>query len=395
MAERHERRRVLLVTHDLEGWGAQRQLVELAKGLDRRRYDVHVASLIEGGPLASELQAAQIPVVYFARRWRWDITPLFRLATWLRSQQIDVVHSFMFLPNFYSRFAACLARTPAVISSLRSASVEVEGRLRFAVDIATCFLCDAMVANSQAGADLYRRHGGLSRRVLVIHNGLPAQPSASQEDCQRAAADWQLQRFQPRIGMVAAFEDRKDQALLIRSLPALLQRHPRAGLVFAGDGSTRAATEALVTSLGLTEHVVFLGRVRAALVYPLLDLYVQSSRSGEGVSNSILEAMQQGLAVVATDTGGNCEVVVDRQTGRVVPPGDVAALSATVAELLDDTTRRTQFGRAGQQRVNESFSIDAMVHATESVYERVLAHQPLNLTPSGSSLPASCSNSAS
>src|SRR5437870_10214899 len=109
------RRRVLLLTQNLGVWGAQRQLVELAKGLDRKLFDVRVGTLTLGGPLTAELEERGIPIVDFERRWRWDLSPIWRIARYAREQAIDILHSFMFLPNFYSRFAGRLAATPVVI----------------------------------------------------------------------------------------------------------------------------------------------------------------------------------------------------------------------------------------------------------------------------------------
>jgi glycosyltransferase involved in cell wall biosynthesis len=372
-----ESRRVLLVSHDLEGWGAQRQLVELAKGLDRERYTVRVASLHRGGALADELAAAGIPVVYFPRRWRWDLLPFLRMARWLRSERIDIVHAFMFLPNFYSRLAGRLAGTPVIVSSLRSSSVRVEGAARFALDVATCFLCHAMVANSQAGADLYRRYGGLRSRLAVIPNGLPPPAVLPAEELARNATAWGLERFSPRIGMVAAFEDRKDQGLLVRALPSLLERHPRLGVVFAGDGATRPDVEALVDELRLGQHVVFLGRTRSALVYPLLDIYVQASRVGEGMSNSIIEAMLHGLPVVATDVGGNRELVDEGSSGRIVAAADATQLANALGQLLDDESLRVRMGAAGRARAQQRFSVAAMVEATTQLYDRLLLRRPM------------------
>ena len=109
---------MLLLTQNLGVWGAQRQLVELAKALDRKRYDVRVGTLTLGGPLRADLEEQGIPIVNFERRWRWDLSPTWRLARYAREQAIDILHSFMFLPNFYCRFAGRLAATPVVISGL-------------------------------------------------------------------------------------------------------------------------------------------------------------------------------------------------------------------------------------------------------------------------------------
>ena len=365
-------RRVLLLTQDLDVWGAQRQLVELAKGLDRTRYDVRVGTLEPGGPLTAELVAHGIPVIAFPRRWRWDLRPIQQLNQYLRQHSIDIIHSFMFLPNFYARFAGKLARTPAVVSSLRSSGVRIEGWHRLAIDVGTCGLCDALIANSAAGAEQYVRYGGLRSRVTVVRNGLCPRPAPSPAALQKAATAWGVTRFEQRIGMVAALEPRKHQALLIDAMRTVVRQFPHAGLLLAGDGSQRPHLEHLVQSLGLGASVVFVGTIQPDCLYPLLDVYVQASAFGEGVSNSILEAMAHGLPVVATDVGGNREVVIEGRTGHIVPPGNDSALAAALCTLLADPARRQDMGEAGRQRVRSEFDIATMVAGTGAVYDSLL-----------------------
>jgi glycosyltransferase involved in cell wall biosynthesis len=368
-------RRVLLLTQDLEVWGAQRQLVELAKGLDRSQYDVQVGALESGGPLEAELDDAGIPVMEFPRRWRWDLSPIAQLSGFLRQHAVDVLHSFMFLPNFYSRIAGVRARTPVVVSSLRSSTVRMEGWHRFALDVATCVLCDAMVANSEAGARNYVRHGGLRSRVVVIRNGRALPVVVDPADLQAAATSWGLTGYDSLVGMLGALEPRKDQALLLRAMVGVVAQHPGVGLVLAGEGSRRGELAALATNLGLSKHVVFPGTVQAALLYPLLDVYVQASSPtyGEGNANSLLEAMGHALPAVATDVGGNRELVVDGDTGLLVPAGDSQSLGRAIAALIADPQRRKTMGRAGRERARTTFGIGTMVRATEAVYQRLLA----------------------
>ncbi|TME68147.1 MAG: glycosyltransferase [Chloroflexi bacterium] len=396
------RRRVLLLTQNLGVWGAQRQLVELAKGLDRKLFDVRVGTLTLGGPLTAELEERGIPIVDFERRWRWDLSPIWRLVRYAREQAIDILHSFMFLPNFYSRFAGRLAATPVVISSLRATGHEIDGWPRYFLDIATCFLCDTMIANSSAGAMHYTRHGGLRSRIVVIPNGFNPTRTAVPVDTRALTERHTLGRFAHRIGMVGALAPRKDQALLIRAFQRIVQTRPCTGLVLAGDGTRRAQLESLVQSLGLADRVVFLGTVNPQALYPLLDVYVQASALGEGISNSLLEAMAHGLPTVATDVGGNAEVVVDGITGHLVPPADPNRLAAVLLDLVSDRQRRQRMGQAGRERVLTTFSIDAMVAATQNVYERLLAgvlraaQLKIAAAPAHSEeTPSACSSSAS
>lgn len=365
-------RRVLLLTQNLALCGAQRQIVELAHGLDRKGYDVRVGALEPEGPLVGDLDAARIPLIPFRRRWRWDLGVIPALVRYLRGEKIDVLHSFLFLPNFYSRLAGRIAGTPAVVSSLRSTGIE--GWHRYFLDRRTCLLCDVLIANSQAGRDDYVRRGGPARRIVVVPNGVNEERLSRTGRLEAMRQEWDLDRFDEVIGMVAAMELRKDHRLLLTAMKEILRRRPRTGLLLVGDGSLRGGLEYLARAQNMASNVVFAGEVRRSEgVYPLLDVYVQASRSEEGMSNSILEAMSNSLPVVATDVGGNREVVEDRVSGFVVDAGDPRAMAEAIIALLEDPLKRRELGAAGLRRVRGRFSLERMITSTRDVYEGLLA----------------------
>jgi glycosyltransferase involved in cell wall biosynthesis len=139
-----------------------------------------------------------------------------------------------------------------------------------------------------------------------------------------------------------------------------------------------------VHQLGLEDRVAFLGTVeRPEQVLETLDLYVQASAREEGTSNSILEAMAAGRPVVATDVGGNREVVRHGETGLIVPPHDTDALASALAGLLADPARCRRFGAAGAALARERYSRDAMVGATVAVYESVFERRSRDRVSAG------------
>ncbi len=361
---------VLLITQDLERAGAQRQCVELALGLQARSgWRVEVAAIEPGGPLGDELRAAEIPLHPCPRRWRWDLGPVGRIAALTSQGGFEIVHSFLFLPNFYARLARLKHRPRLTISSLRSTGIE--GLPRYVAEVLLAPLCDLIIANSEAGRrDLISR-GVRASRIVVVRNGLDL-------DRFLALPPPPAQRTRsPRLGMVAQIEPRKDQAGLVRAFAEVLKRHPGASLVLAGDGRLRPRVEALVRSLGLQESVELAGTVTASeRIYDRLDLYVQASASQEGTSNSIVEAMASARPVVATDIGGNPETVVHEATGLIVRALDPVALGNAISALLDDPETSARMGRAGRERARTLYSRTRMIEETLAAYERALASFP-------------------
>jgi glycosyltransferase involved in cell wall biosynthesis len=354
--------RALLVTQDLQRAGAQRQCVELALGLGRAGWQTEVATLEAGGPLEEDLRAGGIPIHHCPRRWRWDLSPALALASLTRRFDPDVVQTFLFLPNFYGRLARLLRRPRLLVSSLRSTGIE--GWPRYAAEVLLAPLCDLILANSEAGrADLAAR-GVAPERIVVVRNGMVFERFDAALAGARGPAD-----CGPRLGMVAQMERRKDHAGLVEAFARVRARVPQARLLLGGDGALRPAVEERVARLGLGHAVELLGTIaRPESLLVTLGIYVQASAAEEGTSNSILEAMACGRPVVATDIGGNREVVEDGRTGVIVPAGDPERLAAAVLDLLADPERLRRMGEAAARAVRSRFGRATMIEATLAAY---------------------------
>jgi glycosyltransferase involved in cell wall biosynthesis len=171
----------------------------------------------------------------------------------------------------------------------------------------------------------------------------------------------------------------KAQPILARAFVQALQMQPalreRLRLVMIGDGPLRAEAQALLDSAGVG-HLTWLPGERADVpeVMRGLDCFALPSLA-EGVSNTILEAMSSSLPVLATNVGGNPELVVAGQTGRLVAAGDVEALAVGLVGMAADPAGAAAMGRAGRERVERQFSLPAMVAAYQALYDRLLAER--------------------
>lgn len=223
---------------------------------------------------------------------------------------------------------------------------------------------------------LHDRVGVPTRRITQVYNGVdaerfhpaPARPSIP--GCPFAGPEHWL------VGTVGRMLTVKDQPTLARAFVLALERapalRPRLRLVMVGDGPLREESLAVLRAGGAAELAWLPGeRADVPDVMRGLDCFVLPSLA-EGVSNTILEAMSSGLPVIATDVGGNAELVRPGETGEVVPPADPGSIADALLRMAQDPARAAAFGRAGRADAVRRFSMQAMVSTYQGVYETQL-----------------------
>jgi glycosyltransferase involved in cell wall biosynthesis len=174
------------------------------------------------------------------------------------------------------------------------------------------------------------------------------------------------------LGAVARLDAIKNHALMIKSLKRVRSLYSNACLVIIGDGSERSSLEHLADELELRDHVFFTGyREDAAAFYQIMDIFLLTSFS-EGTAMTLLEAMASAIPCIATNVGGNHEVVSNGNTGFIVPSGDEASLTDAVCSLLGDKNLRQKMARAGRRRFEENFTVSRMVEEYQTIYDRAV-----------------------
>lgn len=232
---------------------------------------------------------------------------------------------------------------------------------------------DRIVAPSAAILDVLVREDGVDPdHCLCIPNGVDTQRYAPLEPAQRATlrSQFGFAGDELVVGCAARLWDVKRHQDLVRGFARAHQHEPRARLVLVGSGPERPAIERLVAELGLGDVVSLLGaRTDLDRILPAFDIFALTS-SSEGLSNAILEAQSCALPVLATNVGGNPELV-DERCGVLVPPFDPAAIADALAALFADPDRRAQMGAMGRARVEKEHSLAAMMDAYDALYHEL------------------------
>lgn len=357
--------------------GAETALYRLLAGTDLHRFPSVVVSLGDEGDLGPRIRALGVPVQALRVRGgigRAAAAPV-RLLRLLRRERPDVLQTWLYHADLAGALLARLAGVPVLAWNLRC-SAPVPGATPqrppalLQVLRALSGVPDVVVANARAGRDFHAAAGYRPREWRIIPNGMDLnafRPSVELRARTRAALG--IEGDAPVVGMVARYDALKDHQTFLRAAAALRARRPDAVFVLAGREVTdeNPVLARQVDALGLRGAVHLLGPCSdVAALYPAFDVAALSSLA-EGFPNVLAEAMACGVPCVSTDVGDATHLVGD--TGRVVPPGDPAALADAWAALLAlAPAERARLGDAARARIAAEFSLGAAVERYEALY---------------------------
>ncbi|MEQ8604010.1 MAG: glycosyltransferase [Marivibrio sp.] len=366
--------RVLHVITGLGRGGAERMLYTVCAE-SRRRADAeprrgapiahHVASLLPGGRYRPLLEGVGIHVttVDAGQVWRFPAAVL-ALARLIRRERPDVLQAWMYHANVAAALALMVipkADRPRLIWGVRCSAMEVERyswRLRVTLALHRLLrgLPDLTAVNSQAGRDDHLRLGLIVEPAPVIENGVDVESFAPADAERRAAARRALNAPDDAVVALtlARVDPMKDYPLLIETA----RRLPSVQFLAAGEGTERLEGPPNFRGLGARDDT--------ATLLAAADLLISCSAYGEGMSNSIAEALAAGLPVAATDVGDAARLV--GAAGRVVAPRDADALAEAVGALTADENARRALGATAARRMRQEFSISRAVDRFEALY---------------------------
>jgi glycosyltransferase involved in cell wall biosynthesis len=350
--------------------GGERALLKLAELLPQCGFRVSILTFFvhpECTALANPPCA--IYVLGLQRTYDWTaVRGAFAFRKFLSTERVEIVQTFFESSDLWAGFVAKAMAGTRLVWSRRDMGI-LRGRKHALAYRMMAGLPDAVFAVSEQ----VRKHcievDGLDPdRVETVYNGVDL--------AHRASNPMPLNRADKMVvTTVGNIRRVKGHDLLVHAAAALVPRFP--GLEFSVAGAVLepeyfAELEGMVRSLGLAGRFTFLGPVADTQAHlAAADIFVLPSRS-EGFSNAILEAMAAGLPVVATDVGGNAEAVQNGESGTIVPPENVDALTDAIAAILSAPERARSFGRAGKDIVQRRFSNEAMLQRVVRFYRRLL-----------------------
>jgi glycosyltransferase involved in cell wall biosynthesis len=313
---------------------------------------------------------------------RRDVRAVVDLVTVMRRERPSIVHTHTSKAGFVGRLAARLARVPAVVHQPHGhIFYGYYGRHRTALYIALERLAarwaDRLIMLTERGMAEHLAHGiGRPEQFVVVPSGVPVRAfraAAAARDAARAALGLPRDAFVvAALGRLVAI---KGFDLLVEALPAVAAALPSARLLIIGGGPLRGALERRAEALGMDARVSITGaRADVPALLSAADVLAAPSRN-EGMGRAIVEAMALGLPVVAARVGGIPAVIVDGESGRLVDPGNAAALAGALIELALDEHLRAKLGAAAAERA-EAFSTEVSAARLLELYGSLVGRPP-------------------
>lgn len=359
--------KVVFLIRDLNYAGAQRQLVNLAKGLDKRYFDVTILYFYAGGALAKELEINQIKAICLQKKSRWDVLLfLRRLFKYLREIKPNALHGYLGESNLLSIFLKPFFPKTRMIWGIRESDTDPNiygwfGHLLSYLERKLSHFADLIIVNSYAGKYYHQKLGFPVQKMTVIHNGLDTERFTSlREAGTKVRKEWGILECMKLIGLVGRLDPMKDHPTFLKAAAIISKNRPDVRFVCVGTGPQIYAEklQELTNELGIKDKVIWSGtRGDMPAIFNSFDIATSASAYGEGFGNVIGEAMACGVPCVVTDVGDSKMIVGD--TGIVIPPRNPQALADAWLRTLEDTKIDHKcFSKVtdARERIKENFS---------------------------------------
>ncbi len=368
---------LLYVITKLELGGAQKQLLALARGLDRGKFNIFLFTGTEG-PLVKEAQ--DIPYLQIQRcrflvrpiRPFHDLLAFFCLLSFIKKNNIKIVHTHSSKAGILGRLAARAAGVKLIVHTVHGWSFHdyqlpfLKRLYVFLERFTAGFTSRLIVVSAHDQAKGLRNAIGDAAKYRLIYYGINQAEFGI--DPGGIRQELGLKSDEPAVGMVACFKPQKCPQDFISAAALISRAIPKARFILVGDGILRRDIERQICSCGLKERVILTGwRSDIPRVMAAFDVFMLTSL-WEGMPIAVLEAMAASKAVVATDTGGLKEVLEEGRTGFLTRPHDVEDLSRKAVRLLTDKELRVNTGNLAKERLKQAFRTEDMLRDTGSLY---------------------------
>ena len=362
--------KVTQIIHSLNPGGLENGIINLVNNMDDFKFENTICCLTQGGDFEKRLNK-NIKVSKMFKKPGNDYQLYIKLIKYLKEIKPTIVHTRNWA-GMDGIIAAKMARVPIIIHGehgFEIADLISQNRKRkFIRKLVLSTMVDKIVTVSKNLKNrLINEIKIKPEKIIHIPNGVDTNKfNIYRKEFTRKKFGFKKEDF--IIGIVARLDPIKNHKTLISAFKEIVTIHPNTNLVIVGDGSLRNKLENQTYQLGIKNKVIFMGeRDNVPEILKTFDVFVLPSLN-EGMSNTILEAMATGIPVIASNVGGNPELVIDGRTGFLFPTNDVESLVQKIKTYILHPELKQKHGYNAHKRVEEKFSLDQMVRRYEELY---------------------------
>lgn len=357
--------KILQAISGKEWSGGQQQTLSLLLGLRKRGHDVMLACPT-GSLLGEKARAEGIEVFEAPMRREADFASMYAIYKFIKKERFDVVNVQRPKVHTLAQVASYFAGVPVFVVTRR---VLFPIKSRVSAKLKYQFGVSKLITVSEGIKKVLIESGVRQDSIVTIYSGTDLERfDPERVHGSKIKKEFDIPDDAPVVGMVANYSDYRGHEFFIRAVPLVLKEVPGAKFIIAGRDTTSLKLTSLAASLGVTENIRFAGfRSDVPDLLSVMDISVNSSLS-EGLAGALRESLAMGVPVVATNVGGNPELVKDGINGLLVPPADSESISMAITKLLKDKELKEKMGKAGREFVVKNLTVEAMIDQTEALY---------------------------
>lgn len=367
-------KKIIFITWALEVGGAERLLVKLAQNIPLDRYEVKVVCVTRKGVWAEELETRGIPVVSMGKKVGLDIGVLFRLKKYLRKEQPDIVNTSIWTADLWGRGAAILAGVPHIIVTEQNVDIWKKWYHRI-IDRILFRWTEFVICVSEDVKTFYHDQFGVpSKKLRMIPNAIDLELFNNKINPSGLRKKLGISDDKFIFVCPARLHSQKAHQVLIEAAYSLIEKgNEKFKILLVGEGERRQELEQLVAKLSLEEVIFFMG-----LRHDIPDILMQSdafllSSDYEGLSLAILEGMAARLPIIATQVGGNSQLVENEKNGYLVPARDSDALADAMSIIMSNRAVAQSMGAHSRRVVEGKYSIKSVAKQTLELFDECMA----------------------
>lgn len=362
--------KILFLLSNFHSGGAETQYSNIIKNIDRNKFKP-VLGLISykdtpGEPFLKEF--GEVETVEFKRKGAINISVIFNVAKYVRSNNIDLVQSLLFMDNQIGRLAGLIARVP-VITSVRGEIGPILGPYKFWFEKNIQFLSTKIIVNSEWLKSYLVDNGSKKNKIINIYNGIDFTKYIANSSVEEIKRKHGILQERMVISIVARLHPMKDHMTFLKSIQCIRESIPDVCALIIGAGGEREKLESYVSDNDLKDNVMFLGSVGSDIseVYAMTDVLLVTSKYGESFPNVIVESMCSGTPVVSTGISAIPEIINHEFNGFIIDKGNYELFARRTLEILQNKELKSKFIINGRETAAK-FSVKKMSMKYESLY---------------------------